>query len=254
MSWAQRRKATYVISILFVLAIIAAIVMFFVLKKTPTCFDGKQNDGEQGIDCGGSCKILCRAQYTDPVIIWGPRWAKVLSSGTYNFLTYIQNPNIGEGAYNVQYLLKVYDKNNILLFQKTGTTFIPPNSNFVVFDDNINLSDKTPARTEFKFMGNPVWQKINSNESDITPVSKELTNEDTRPKLLVIMKNNTLSSIQNIESIAILYDENDNAIAFSKTKIDSIDGQKTSSIVFTWPEVFSAKVVKIEVVSKVLPN
>ena len=252
MSWAQRRKATYIFAILLVMAIIVSVVLYFSLKKIPSCSDGKQNQGEVGIDCGGPCQILCRAQYNDPVIIWGPRWQKVLSSGLYNFLTYAQNPNIGEGAYNVNYVLKIYDKDNLLLKQVSGVTYIPPNTNFVIFDDNINLFDKIPARTEFRFSGNPVWQKIMSKESDITAISKQLSNENTKPKLLVTMKNNTLNLIQNIEAVAILYDENGNAIAFSKTKIDSIDGDATSDIVFTWPEAFTSKIVRIDIVSKVI--
>jgi hypothetical protein len=254
MSWAQRRKTTYILAILFVLTIIIAIFLFFVLNKQPTCFDGKQNQNETGIDCGGSCKILCREQYVNPVIIWGPRWAKVLSSGTYNFLTYAQNPNLGAGAYNVSYILSVYDKQDLLLYQKPGITYIPPNNNFVIFEDGINLHDKTPFRAKIEFTGNPVWEKIDSRESSVTAISKNLINEDTKPKLLVTMSNTTLKPIQNIEAIAILYDENNNAIAFSRTKIDSIDKDSTADIVFTWPEKFDKKVVRIDIVSKVLPN
>jgi hypothetical protein len=254
MSWAQRRKTTYIVSILFVLTIILVIVLLLAFNKTPTCSDGTQNQGEVGIDCGGPCTILCRAQYVNPVIIWGPRWAKVLSSGSYNFLTYAQNPNIGAGAYNVPYLFKVYDKNDILLYQKTDTTYIPPNNNFVIFEDNINLNDKIPVRTKFEFTGNPVWQKMESSESSITAVSKNLINEDTKPKLLVNMRNTTLTAVENIEAIAILYDENNNAITFSRTKIDSIDADGTADIVFTWPEKFDRKVVRIDIVSKVLPK
>jgi len=254
MSWAQRRKTTYIVSILFVFAIIFAIILLNLLNKTPTCFDGIQNQGETGIDCGGPCNILCRAEYSNPVVIWGPRWAKVLSSGMYNFLTYVQNPNIGAGAYNVSYLFKVYDKDNILLYQKTGITYIPPNNNFVIFEDNISLNDKIPVRAKFEFTGNPIWQKMDSMESSITAVSKNLINEDIRPKLLVTMRNTTLKPIQNIEAISILYDENNNAIAFSRTKIDSIDADGTADIVFTWPEKFEQKVARIDIVSKVLHN
>ena len=169
----------------------------------------------------------------------------------YNFLTYAQNPNIGAGTYNARYLFKVYDKNNVLLYQKTGITFIPPNNNFVIFEDNINLNDKVPARTVFEFIGNLIWQKIDSMESNMTVISKNLINEDTRPKLLVTMKNFTIKLIENIEVVAILFDENGNAIAFSKTKIDSIVPDSTSDIVFTWPEKFEQKVIRIDIVSKV---
>ena len=251
MSWAQRRKTTYIVSILFILLIILAFFLFSIFSNKSTCFDGIQNEGEQGIDCGGPCAKLC-VQYNNPVIIWGPRWEKVLTSGTYSFLTYAQNPNIGAGAYNAPYLFKVYDKDNILLYQKTGTTYIPPDNNFVIFDDNINLNDKVPARTEFSFIGNPAWQKMVSVESAITAISKNLTNEDTNPKLFVTLSNSSNEPVENIESFAILYDENENAIAFSKTQTDSIDAGGTSNIVFTWPEPFTEKVVRIDIVSTVL--
>jgi len=174
MSWAQRRKTTYVVSMLFIFVIILAIILFSAFNKAPSCSDGVQNQGEFGIDCGGPCSKLCRAQFTSPVVIWGPRWEKVLSSGMYNFLTYIQNPNIGVGSYNATYLFKVYDKDNILLYQKTGVTFVPPNNNFVIFEDNINLNDKVPARTEFQFSRNFVWQKMDSTETSLVTLTKKL--------------------------------------------------------------------------------
>ena len=254
MSWAQRRKTTYIFSILSIFVVIFIIILFTFFNKTPTCSDGIQNQNETGIDCGGSCNVLCRADYSDPIVTWGPRWAKVLSNGTYNFLTYAQNLNIGVGAYNSSYLFKVYDKDGILLYQKTGTTFIPPNNNFVIFEDNISLNDKIPVRTKFEFTSSPLWQKMDSMESSITAVSKNLINEDTKPKLLVTLSNSTLKPIENIESVAILYDENNNAVAFSKTKIDVINKDSTADIVFTWPERFEKKVVRIDIVSKVLPR
>lgn len=254
MSWAQRRKATYIFYIFFTILLILVAIVFLFFYKTPTCFDNKQNQGEQGIDCGGPCSILCRAQYVDPVIVWGPRWEKVLSGGIYNFLTYIQNPNTGIGALNVPYIMKVYDRENVLLIQKTNITNIPPNNNFVIFEDNINLGDKIPARATFEFTGNPTWQKMQSVESNITAISKNLINIDTKPKLLVTMKNSTIEPIQNIEVVSILYNENGNAVAFSKTKIDTISGESTADIVFTWPEAFMEKIVRIDIVSKVAPK
>jgi len=254
MSWAERRKATYIFGILIFSLIIFSIIIFVFVNKAPTCFDGKQNQDEAGIDCGGPCNVLCRAEYVDPIIIWGPRWSKVLSSGTYNFLTYIQNPNVGAGAYNVPYNMKVYDRNDVLLYQKNSTAYIPPNNNFVIFEDNINLHDKVPFRTRLEFISGAIWQRMESQELNITAVSKQLTDVNTKPRLFVTLKNSTLKDIENIESVAILYDEDNNAIAFSKTKVDLINKDSIKDIVFTWPEPFSKNIIRIDVVSKVLPK
>jgi len=251
MSWAQRRKATYVLGISGFFLIIFLIFLISYLSKPETCTDSKQNQGEQGIDCGGPCINLCRAEYGDPSVLW-VRWAKVTSSGRYNILAYIENPNIEAGAYDVPYRLKIYDKDGVLIFEKMGLAYIPPNKNSAVFEDNIGINDKVPARVNFEFSNNAVWQKIDSKELGITTVSKQISKEETKPRLDVVLKNKTLNTINNIEITAILYDLDDNAIAFSKTMIDSLVRDTPEMITFTWPEPFIKKVYRIETISKVL--
>ena len=255
MSWSQRRKATYTLSFLSIFIVIFLIIfLLFLSPKKPTCFDGIENGTETGIDCGGTCVILCRADYAKPSVLW-VRWAKVLSSGSYNLLAYGQNPNIGTGAIHVPYSYRIYDKNNILLYENSGTAYLPPENNFVVFEDGIKIGDKVPARVDFKFStGSIFWQKIPNLELGIKIVSQTLLNVNTRPKLLATLKNITLKPIQNIQSVAILYDENGNAIAFSKTIIDSIDKDSTADIVFTWPEPFHTQVLRTDILSEVLPQ
>ena len=253
MSWAQRRKATYTLSFLFIIFLIFGFIFINFLNKKETCFDGIKNQDELGVDCGGSCTILCRAQYTDPTVLW-TRWSKVTSAGTYNVLIYIQNSNLGTGAYKAPYNLDVYDKDNILLYHKSDYTYIPPSNNFAVFEDSINIYDKIPARIDFSFLKGFVWQKIENEELNIVALSKVVIDEDTKPKLLVTLKNKSLKDIRNIESVAVLYDEDANAMAFSKTKIDVINKDSTEDVVFTWPEKFKNKVYKIDIISKVLKS
>lgn len=255
MSWSQRRKAIYSVSFLSVLLLVFLIIfLLFFNNKKPTCFDSIKNGNETGVDCGGSCVILCRADYANPSIVW-VRWAKVLSSGSYNLLAYGENPNLNAGALNVPYHYKIYDNKNILLYENSGFTYVPSENNFVIFEDGIHIGDKVPARVDFQFLTQNIsWQKIQNLELGIKTISQTLINEDTRPKLLATIQNTTLKPMQNIQSVAILYDQNDNAIAFSKTKIDLLDKNSTTDIVFTWPETFQSKVYKIEIVSEILPK
>src|SRR5665213_1493502 len=221
MSWAQQRKATYTISFLFIVLIILSTAAFFLFRTTPTCHDGVQNQGEQGIDCGGPCTTLCRAQYSDPAILW-TRWSKVTASGTYSVLMYGENPNIGIGAYNVPYTMTLYDANNIILDQETGSTYIPPTNNFAIFLNGININDKIPARIAFQFGNAIVWQKIQSQEANIVSTIQPIALASTTPKVFATLQNTSLSTVNNIESVAILYDANGNAIAFSRTETNSL--------------------------------
>ncbi|MFA6227280.1 MAG: hypothetical protein WC631_02300 [Candidatus Paceibacterota bacterium] len=251
MSWAQRRKATYLSGIILFFIIIILIIVVPRLFKTATCFDGIKNQSEIGIDCGGPCQIICRAEYSDPIVQW-VRWAKVTSSGTYNVLAYIENPNIGSGAYDAPYNFKIYDKDGVLLFEKYGNAYIPPNKKFAIFEDGINLLDKTPSRINFTFTTGAVWQKMDNRELGIVSDSNILSKESLKPRLDSVIRNKTLRDIKDIEVIAILYDSNNNAVAFSRTKIDLLDKESTQNIVFTWPEPFSGKVYRIETISKIL--
>ena len=253
MSWAQRRKATYTLGFVLIIFLIFGFVFFKFFNKQATCSDGVQNQGELDIDCGGPCSILCRAQYTDPTVLW-TRWSKVTGAGTYNILIYVQNSNLGIGAYKAPYTLDIYDKDSILLYSKTDYTYIPPSNNFAIFEGDIDINDKIPARIDFSFSKGFIWQKIENQELDIVAVSKSLIDEDTKPRLLVTLKNKSLNDIENVESVAVLYDEDANAMAFSKTKIDVMSKDSTQNIVFTWPEKFDKKVYRIDVISKVIKS
>jgi len=251
MSWAQRRRATYLGGIFAVILIIVIIFAIKILSKSSTCFDGIKNQSEVGIDCGGPCTNLCRAEYSDLNVLW-VRWAKVSSSGKYNVVAYIQNPNIGAGVLNLPYSFYIYDKTGVLLFEKSGSTYVPPSKNFAIFEDGVDIMDKIPSRISFVFNKNTVWQKMGSREIGISTISKVLSKEDTAPRLNVELNNKTLQDMDNVEVVAILYNDSDNAVAFSRTKIDSLKAETTQKVVFTWPEAFSSKVYKIEIVPKIL--
>ncbi len=190
---------------------------------------------------------------TLPRVIWA-RSDKVTASGLYNVLAYSTNPNIGYGAKNVPYSLKIYDKDNLLLFGTIGSAYIPSTANFTVFIGSINLGDKIPARIVFEFSNQVNWEKMENNDISIVAISKDLQDENTKPRLAVTLKNNSLLPVKNIEAVAILYDDKENAVAFSRTIVDLIQKDSTEDLVYTWPDKFDSKIYKIDIVSKILPK
>ena len=59
MSWSSKRKSTYITVTVSLILITIAVVVFSYLYEAPTCIDGKQNQEEDGIDCGGPCLTVC---------------------------------------------------------------------------------------------------------------------------------------------------------------------------------------------------
>jgi len=250
MTWAGRRKFVYLGTISAIILII--LVWFFIshFYKTPTCFDGKQNQDEQGIDCGGVCTLLCRSQYVPLTVLWS-RFSKV-SDGVYNVLAYIENPNINAGANNLNYTFKLYDKNGILLKQRFGQTFAPANKIMAVFEPELLTGNQMPSRVEFSFTSNAVWVRQDSAETNLSVSQAVMSREDTAPRLSFVLTNKTVKLINKIEAVGIVYNAGGNTIAFSRTIIDSLADREARTVNFNWPLPFGQASARTEIVLKVL--
>lgn len=240
MDWATRRKIQY-LSIL-----VAGIIVFFVIPfyafiyKAPTCFDNLKNGDETGVDCGGACKLICSSQIAEPISRWDPRVFKV-SEGTYSVLAYLENPNVTAEVVSAPYTFKLYDKDNILVTERSGTTFIPRGQTFALYEPNISTGERVPTRATFEFGKNLTWVKNVAPQSDITVTSKALSREDSTPRVDAVVINNGTTLIPHIEFVAIVYDGAGNAIGASKTFVDDLVRGSTKSLVFTWPQPFTTK-------------
>lgn len=231
------------------LLVAVALPAYLIFYKAPTCFDGKQNGDEKGIDCGGSCVSLCRSQYLDPNIIW----ARVIEvkPGLYNALAYIENPNIDAGADNISYSFKIKDKNGVSIYERKGNAFIPPNKFFAIFEDGITTGERIPTKVIFEFTSNPVWKNKKNDEAGLIVVKKSISNEESFPRVDATLQNATLQPIPRTEVVAIVYSEDGNALGFSRTFIDKFNKGESHNIVFTWPRQFSSSAVKIEIIPRV---
>jgi len=250
MSWAQKRKLIYLGSILIIFLIMVVLPTVLYLYKEPTCFDGKQNQTELGVDCGGPCSLLCPAQYVPLNIIWS-RFSKV-TDGVYNVLAYIENPNLNAGADNLFYTFKLYDKDGILLKERSGVTFAPANKVMAVFEPELLTGSQVPQRVEFSFSSQAVWNKQASKESGLSITQPVVSREETAPRLSAVITNKTINIIKQIEAVAIIYNDLGNTIAFSRTVVDSLQDKESKNISFNWPKPFSETYARTEIVLRVL--
>lgn len=250
MSWAQRRKFIYLGTIAIIFIIIAVWVFVAYFYKPPTCFDGKKNQDELGIDCGGVCDLLCNSQYSSLNILWS-RFSKV-SDGVYNVLAYIVNPNTNAGVDNLDYVFKLYDKEGVLLRERFGTTFAPANRVIAVFEPELLTGNHIPNRVEFSFRSQAVWTKQMSLSTGISVSQSVISREGTSPRLTATLTNTSINRVRNLEAVGIIYNNEDNTIAFSRTVIDLIEGKESKDINFNWPKPFGDVSSRTEIILRVL--
>ncbi len=254
-TWASRRKWSYAGIILAVFALVILLFYFFFFYKAPTCSDGKRNDSEQGVDCGGACKKLCQSSYLGPQFLWGGAKFEKVGEGLYNLSAYVVNPNPDGAAINVPYKFNLYDAKGGLIIERKGKSNIPAHRNILFFESLVKTGKDVPIKATIEFLSSPQWFKSSDNLGGLVIVNKKYNEDQDGSNLQVILENKSFQQYNNLTVAAVLYDNENNVIGFSQTKIDTIyakGGQETA--VFTWPISRQGKVTSIEVLPAMEPT
>jgi len=249
MAWAGRRRFTYLSFAFLIIALVLAVLYLLFFYRGPTCFDGIQNGSERGIDCGGGCKRICAPDAKVPIVLWSRSFAVV--PGVYNALAYIENPNTQFISSPLSYRFKLFDEKNILVAEREGSTILTATGIVPVFEGGIITGERTPLYTFFEFTADVSWQ-LRDTDKHIIVVSKELHSEDLGPRIEAVLQNPDVTPLHDIEAVATVFDEHDNAINASRTIVELLPAGGKTTIVFTWPEPFSAKPVRIDVIARTL--
>jgi len=154
MSWAKNRQINYLAGILLFALIVVGFILWR-LNPAPSCTDNILNQNETGIDCGGTCPQACESELFKLSVLWARSFEVV--PGTYDAVAYVENVNPSAGIKDIFYSFKFYDKENILITERNGHTFISPNEKFAVFENAIDVGQRIPKRTFFEFIQKPDW-------------------------------------------------------------------------------------------------
>ena len=237
-SWATRRRAIYLGAMVLILSSITYAIFWKFWYRAPTCFDNIKNGDETGLDCGGSCTLVCSDNVIQPIVRWDPRVFEVLP-GMWSVLVYVENPNVNIDATYVPYSFTLYDENNKVLTERKGATILPKNKTVGIFEGGVTTTPETKIkRAAFELGNNIVWNKNELPPPDITVTNGPLLKLDSEPRVEANVKNNGTEEIKNIELVAAIFDGSDNAIAASRTFVESLKKDENANIFFTWPKPF----------------
>lgn len=251
-SWSTRRKISYLTVIGAFMLFAIALPLSIYLYKPPSCTDGKQNQNEFGVDCGGPCSVLCRNQSQNLIVRW--QRALPVTEGVYNVVAYVENPNLSSGVDSIGYHIKLYDERSILLAERVGSTVIPANKHTPIFEAGIATGERIPRRVTFTFDSEPVWKAYTQKEPELRVTDQVLTDAETLPLIRATVSNRTYTALEDIDVVVVVYDENDNAQAASKTVIDALDQNASAQVYFSWPQPFAFTPARIEIVPILYPG
>lgn len=252
--WASRRKGI-VFFIVFVFALLVLILFGYIFtRSTPLCDNGLQDGDETGVDCGGSCKLICTPE-TLPLIARGEARVLKISDDTYVTSILIENPNTDGEVVRAPYTISIYTsgvREPVIVINRS--TYIGRSSTFALFEGPFVLTENGPFRAVFEWGDNLVWEKTTKDLPLIAVDGINLLNASTSPRLEAKLTNRTTKLLNNIEVVALLSDENSNTIYAGKTFLDAIPPGEAVPVSFIWPEAFSSNPVTIRILPHVLPD
>jgi Mg-chelatase subunit ChlD len=242
--WALKRRLYYGALFASVIGLFSTYIYLTYLYIAPTCFDGVQNATEIGVDCGGACVRICAFTVEPPKVKWA-RSFKV-SDGQYNAVAYVENSNRIAASPEVKYKFTLYDETGLIL-EKTGTTILPPDSVYPIFEGRIFTGNRVPTKTFLEIEPPEIWQPATSGREQFTIVNRELISADSKPKLNATVRNNSLEEAKEVEVVATIFDAEGTALASSETFVENFGSRSDTEVVFTWPEPLATTMRSCEI-------
>lgn len=247
-TWAFWRRVQYTAGFLLFLGAISFGVYKTFIYTPGNCFDSAMNNGESGVDCGGSCVRICAAAVSAPKVLWAKSFE--IQEGQYNAVAYIENQNQIAATPALRYTFEFWSGDQ-KIGEKSGTTVLPPSSVYPVFEGRLYF-DKQITSTVLKLEPVDLWVPATLGREQFKTASLDLLSIDFEPRLQVRIENTALTEAKEIEVVATLFNTVGEPIAASQTFIDSFEGRSNKDIVFTWPQPLSKTIRSCEVPSDII--
>lgn len=233
LSWASQRQLAYLLLVVGTFLVLAAFpVYYLILYQEPSCFDGSQNQDEEGTDCGGLCRAVCEFQVTPLSVSW-TRFFKV-QDGVYDIAAHVENRNASAEIERIGYEFKLYDAQSELIASRRGSLPIRPSEELVIFEPNISTGEDVPARAFFEFEPNPRWVEGTPRRNPLIVRSRSRLDPYVQPRLEATIFNDSLETLTNVTVAAVVFDGGGNAVAASETAIDAIGREEEANVFFSW--------------------
>ena len=251
MQWSTQKQFIYGSVFILILVIIIGVPVYFnFFNETKTCFDGKKNQNETGIDCGGICQKACSSEVIEnPLILWSRAFP--IANGKYNLVAYLQNPNLNYVSEPFTYVYNIFDQENILIGTREGSISAPYNKNFVVFEQAFDAGKRSIGKVTFEITSKVTWVKNPEQKAKFSVSSDQIVAVGGTPTLTSTITNKTIDTFRDFYVVVIVYGVDGNALVVSRTLVDELRPSGKSVVVFTWPYLTDFKYSKIELLPRI---
>jgi hypothetical protein len=147
----------------------------------------------------------------------------------------------------IRYTLNLYDVKGVLVAERHGEMFLPPQAIVPIFESNIQTGNRIPVRASTVLEAGSSWYRMKKYAGDMEVRDQSNQDMDTRPRVKARLANIGFEHLRNIPVVATVFDEGENAVGASKTIVDDLPAGTSAELTFTWPIPFTAYVSRIDI-------
>ncbi len=204
-------------------------------NQAPSCFDGIQNGGEQGIDCGGPCAELCVASLTPVETLEQPTMVSN-GFGRATIFAHVANANADAGVSGMTYSFSLLDASGAVVGSIPGETFFYPGQTKYL----VAVNQAVPAMTASVALLVASTSWVASATMGIAPLlsfQNVMTAAVSSGTIAAsgIVVNQDPVAVSNVLVVAFFKDTSGATVGISQTEIDRISGNTSANFSVLYP-------------------
>lgn len=224
-------------------------VYFAFLKPEETCMDGRQNQDEQGVDCGGACTNACMEKIVGIDLQQKEVSFVSAGEGEYDVLGQIYNPNDVAGASSFRYVFELKDASGRVIATRSGESYILPQETKSLTAVGMNAFGAAASATLSisdvqweRFSGYRERPAINIYQKRYDETSDGVSFGEAKG----LLSNESPFDFRSITVIVILRDGAGKLLALNTTEMRTVRAGEERDFTLVWPTAFPGVVERVE--------
>jgi len=211
-------------------ALIYGVYVLFIYARPASCFDGRQNQGERGVDCGGPC-APCGLKLAQDIATSTPQILEI-DKNRVSVFAEIRNFNQDFGAEQFSYIINFYDFSGKQIKSISGSSFIYAGEIKNIVEPLVEAPFSAIKKSEI-LVDNTLWipsEEFIKPEAEIREIKIEELNGTIAARGLLV--NNSAFRLKQIGVSVFIFNKSGLRLGISKTALQDIDafGQRVFSV------------------------
>lgn len=243
----RSKKQIVAILVYLVIFSIVGFGIYSIFKKDPTCSDGKKNQSETGIDCGGQCAPCPEIIEVRDIEVVDTEYVSY-ANGKYDVLVRLKNPNDFYGADFFRYTIVLYDNSGREIWSDADNSYILPFDEKNIIHQNVVIN--TPPE-DIRFTVESInWVQF----QELRKPKLVFTKREYRDKgvgssfgeIYGLMRNESDFDLNQVTISIVMRDRNNNPVYMGSTEMRTVLAGQSRDLTLQVPVRFSGEAVRIE--------